>query len=355
MKLVRLAKESRKNPVAEVGLSIASTSTHEQDPDVTVLGLPNLNVTEDEEMPSESERESSSLMLAQTQSSDSSPEDSNDSDNEYEFSSDDAQTILKEWISQQPTETLHMQGIMLMDALLHTVRTKRKAAEITSSYTGISERSIRKWHQDFYRLQGELVNDGRGQWERIGLIKNEKVHAKAIEWLRMHTGKRNCTINIASFQKFINMVLLPTFASRIPVTVGSPHSISAMSTWRLMKIAGFEYSKISKGYVDGHERADVVTDRNNFLHMMQELENSHKPPPTPVDGIHPYPLGNPDADKYLVLIYHDESTFHSNEGVSYSWHEKGNYPLRTKDQGIGIMVTDFWMNSMAFYSSHNLR
>ena len=138
MELVRLAKESRQNPVAEVGLSIASTSTHEQDPDMTVLGLPNLNVTEDEEMPSEIERESSSLMLAQTQSSDSSPEDSYDSDNEYEFSSDDAQTILKEWILQQPTETLHTQGIMLMDALLHTVRTKRKAAEITSSYMGIS-------------------------------------------------------------------------------------------------------------------------------------------------------------------------------------------------------------------------
>ena len=105
----------------------------------------------------------------------------------------------------------------------------------------------------------------------------------------------------------------------------------------------------------GHERAEVVTDQNNFLHMMQELENSPKPPPTPMDGIHPYPLGNPDADKYLVLIYHDESIFHSNEGVSYSWHEKGKYPLRTKDQGRGIMVTDFWINSMAFYSSHNLR
>ena len=139
MELVRLGKESRKNPVAEVALSIASTSTHEQDPDMTVLGLPNLNVTEDEERPSKIERESSSSMLAQTQSSDSSPEDSNDSDNEYEFSSDDAQTILKEWISRQPTETLHMPGIMLMDALLRTVRTKRKAAEITSSYTGISE------------------------------------------------------------------------------------------------------------------------------------------------------------------------------------------------------------------------
>ena len=144
----------------------------------------------------------------------------------------------------------------------------------------------------------------------------------------MHTGKRNCTINIASFEKFINMVLLPTLASRIPVTVGSPHSISAISAWRLMKIAGFEYSKISKGYVDGHERADVVTDRNNFLHMMPDLENSHKPPPTPMDGIHPYPI---------------------------IWHEEGKYPLQPKDQGIGIMVTDFGMNSMAFYSSHNLR
>ena len=58
------------------------------------------------------------------------------------------------------------------------------------------------------------------------------------------------------------------------------------------------------------------------------------------DGIHPYPLGSTGADKHLVLIFHDETVLHSNDGRIYAWHEKGTGPLHPKDQGRGIMVTN---------------
>lgn len=86
-----------------------------------------------------------------------------------------------------------------------------------------------------------------------------------------------------------------------------------------MKRAGFQYSKIAKGFVDGHERADVKADRPKFMEVLVgTLEATHKPPPTGSDEIHPYPLGSSTADKYLVLIFHDESVFHSNEGRIYA-------------------------------------
>ena len=43
----------------------------------------------------------------------------------------------------------------------------------------------------------------------------------------------------------------------------------------------------------------------------------------------------------LVLIYHNESTFHANEGQGTMWVEDGNLPIRPKSQGRGIMVSDF--------------
>ena len=43
----------------------------------------------------------------------------------------------------------------------------------------------------------------------------------------------------------------------------------------------------------------------------------------------------------LVLIYHDESTFHSNDGESWVWAEAGKQPIHPKGQGRGIMVSDF--------------
>ena len=59
-----------------------------------------------------------------------------------------------------------------------------------------------------------------------------------------------------------------------------------------MNELGFHYSRWKKGYVNGHERLDVVVDRRKYVEKMKELENSHRPPSPCSDGIHPYPLGD---------------------------------------------------------------
>ena len=42
-----------------------------------------------------------------------------------------------------------------------------------------------------------------------------------------------------------------------------------------------------------------------------------------------------------MLIFHDESIFHSNDDQGWMWGEKGKTILKLKGQGHGIMVSDF--------------
>ena len=46
-------------------------------------------------------------------------------------------------------------------------------------------------------------------------------------------------------------------------------------------------------------------------------------------------MENQAASKHLVLIFHDESSFHANEGQYVMWDEEGRVPIRPKKQGKG--------------------
>ena len=264
--------------------------------------------------------------------------DEQSEDEEYAFTYEEAQSILREWSSDQVAEAMHVQGILLVEVLMREADMSRsRAAEVAAKYVPSSERSLRRWHSDFYVSSGDIVPEERGTWKRNILLNDEKVLSKATKWLRAETAKRNSDLTVAKFKNWINSHLLPSIQNSQP----SQSKIVSVTAWKLMKKAGFQYSQISKGFVDGHERSDVKADRVKFIDVLCTLEATHKPPPTCSDGIHPYALGNSSADKHVVLIFHDETVFHSNEGRVYAWHEKGSGPLRPKDQGRGIMVTDF--------------
>ena len=99
-----------------------------------------------------------------------------------------------------------------------------------------------------------------------------------------------------------------------------------------MHSLGFCYVKYTKGYVDGHEREDVVKDRGLFLQKM----NTYLPQPLCSDGVHPYTIVKNNAYRHLVTIYHDESAFHANEGRTSGWTVEGKQPLLPKGKGRGL-------------------
>ena len=96
---------------------------------------------------------------------------------------------------------------------------------------------------------------------------------------------------------------------------------------------GFTYKQFSKGvYFDGHERDDVVEDRETYLAKLQlyspRLWISHSPAP------------NPQCQP-LIRVFHDESTFYANADQSFHWTDGSKQALKQKSLGQSIMVSDF--------------
>ena len=93
-------------------------------------------------------------------------------------------------------------------------------------------------------------------------------------------------------------------------------------------------------YIDGHERSDVVEYRKLYLKRLEIISLTHAPPPFCQDEQPVEHFIGPQR-KSVVLLFHDESTFHSNEDQGWMWAEKGKQPIRPKGLRRGIMVSDF--------------
>ena len=99
-------------------------------------------------------------------------------------------------------------------------------------------------------------------------------------------------------------------------------------------------------YHDGHERADVVESRVNFLRDVADLRKYSKKYEGPNCDI-PL-LVEPDLllnNHKTVFIYHDESTVHAKERPKTSWILPGCNELRSKSLGCLIHISDFILES----------
>ena len=115
-------------------------------------------------------------------------------------------------------------------------------------------------------------------------------------------------------------------------------------TW--LRKLGFVYKEVRKDvFIDGHERPDVVEDRNRFLAKMEELkpymvefneDGAMKAKDYPVDCA----VGGEER-RPVIVITHDECTFSANNGIRKAWTRKGDTFLRPKGRGQGIMTSDF--------------
>ena len=254
----------------------------------------------------------------------------------YEFNVKEAKEYYRDWVARQSPEVRKMVGVIGMDILIdHCKSTKRNASTVVESFVGTSERTLRKYRSQFY-TEGEVRRDERGGnlHHALAHAQHGEVKEEAIRWLRKETGRKNSRLTVTSFCRWVNNTLIPAHPEF------STQRISRVTAWRWMHALGFKYSKYQKGYVDGHERVDVVEERVEYISKLEALESSHLPPPPPSD-MEAYDIGKQDAERKLVLIYHDESTFHAHEGRSKGWSEKGKQPLLPKGRGRGLMISDF--------------
>ena len=257
---------------------------------------------------------------------------------EIDFS---ANEIYKEWIGCQTKDNVKMMAIILMDTFrLRFGLTDVAAATEAGLVVGFNEQTIRNWRNDFYENDGEFSDSAQGKHSRPYVLDDEDCRKKALSWLRENVHKKGQpNMTSAMFATWVNVELLPN--CNLPP--GFPRSISPRTARKWLHDLGFTPKQYKKGlYFDGHEREDVVEYRDLYLRKIEILQSSHLPPPNCFNGGETEEvIGNNSADKRLVLIYHDESSFHANEGQSWQWAEEDKLALRPKSQGRGLMVSDF--------------
>ena len=204
----------------------------------------------------------------------------------------------------------------------------------------MGEKTIRGWRSKYYKSCGSFCYFKRGKHRRHCLLDDEDLKEQSLTWIRLKAyNKKGPRLTAKMFQDYVNDNLIQSTSHNRNI----PQSISLRTAYRWLHLQGFNYKRDQKGtYVDGHEREDVVAYRQQFIRKIDILQNSHLPPPLGTDNLTAsYTVGKLDATCKLVLIFHDESVFHSNEDIAYHWIEHGRSFFKPKGDGKGIMVSDF--------------
>ena len=217
--------------------------------------------------------------------------------------------------------------------------TKTTAAKESALLLGVNNKTVRIWRKDFFTNVGMFSKSKQGQHARPYLLDDENLRHEAATWVRSNSScKGQPNMTAAKFCDWVNAELLPN--ATIPP--GCPLQIKNHTAIKWLHELGFRPQSHKKViYMDGHERNDVVEYRFLYLQKLDILEKTHLPPPSCPGGTMQFTVGNPEATKYLVLIYHDECIFHANEGQTVLWAEDSKVPIRPKTQGRGLMVSDF--------------
>ena len=185
-----------------------------------------------------------------------------------------------------------------------------------------------------------MPKSSQGRFVRSGVLwRNEELNEQATTFVTANAavnGKLKLTV--IDFCNWVNNTLLPNST----LEPGFPRSIALETARVWLHELGFHVLTPRKGiFVDWHERPDVVAyDRElmeiEFLHFTQApTEEARKAFPVDIE-----PPTSERRSK-LVVFFHDESIFQSNEDESLQWGLNGSKMIKSKSKGGGIMVSDF--------------
>ena len=96
---------------------------------------------------------------------------------------------------------------------------------------------------------------------------------------------------------------------------------------------------VRKGlYIDGHERADVVAYRPEFLALMKAYDHRFPVFSGEITEVMAWPA---DGVEPLIIVTHDESVFSANYGQRKLWLPEGEQPLQKRRQGRSLHLSNF--------------
>jgi hypothetical protein len=189
-----------------------------------------------------------------------------------------------------------------------------------------------------YQLVGKLLSENRGgarsgtSYRGTSLLMDEHVEARCRSWL---TAQKIGTVTPFRFARGLENEIFPDLG----ITTIKPLVVRTAQRW-LIRL-GWRRSLVKKGvYKDGHDRDDVIKYRDHdFLPRMKLLEARMVTYEGP-EQVKTVPVLK-EGEKRVVPCFHDECCMHANDAVSSAWIEKDRQPLRSKNRGRLIHVSDF--------------
>ena len=250
--------------------------------------------------------------------------------------------FVADWVATLPRDDLYALSLLLFHILQQEfLQLVYPASKIIGKVLNRSYKTIQKWRVDFLNNKGELPDFLRGKYERMQAIaNNEDLTEQARLYVRENSFKKGApNMTARSFCSWVNDELLPNST----LEPGAPRKISVEVARRWLLSMGFKVSRITKGiYVDGHERADVIEARGEFLKTMTTLGflNENNAPNEEVGQLLPKVTIPPD-EKETIFWFHDESSYNANDDQSTMWKDQTMQVMRPKGRGAGLMVSDF--------------
>lgn len=198
-------------------------------------------------------------------------------------------------------------------------------------------RKLRRWARQWLSNRIEIPQPRSATHvRRRTLFEDEEVNSAVREYLNINSWKST----VKGVCDSVNDVLDSRSAASnlgLRALSNEESGISDRTARRWLTKLGWIYSRDKKGYVDGHEREDVVKYRNEvFLPKMKAIEESLVEYTEEGEIEKQYPYG-----PRRILVTHDESTFNANDDQKSHWKPKGIEPLKSKSKGKGLMVSEF--------------
>ena len=206
-----------------------------------------------------------------------------------------------------------------------------------------SDRSVRRWRSGLIENGGVLPESQQGRYQRSGVLwQNEELNKNATEYVRENAAvKGRPNLTTVDFCKWVNESLLPNNT----LEPGFPRKIGLETARLWLHHLGFEVLTVRKGiFIDGHERPDVIESRKLFLRKMTKIGFLHFTNAPTDEAMKALPdVDSPTNERRAktVVLFHDETTFMSNEDQSTQWGMTGERMMKPKSRGAGIMVSDF--------------
>ncbi|PKB95594.1 hypothetical protein RhiirA5_302831, partial [Rhizophagus irregularis] len=192
-------------------------------------------------------------------------------------------------------------------------------------------RCLREWEKLVKNGETIPISKREKHCKIKSLLDDEDVQMQIATYL--HENKFE--FYVADFVDYVKNVVFPSLGIEQEIT------ISTRMTRNWLNKMGFEFKQFKKGvYVDGHERPDVIAYRSKFLEQMASYEKLM--PKFEDDNLEIQINPNLQENEHLhILVTHDETTFHSNDGRQSGWASHGEQPLRKKGKERSIHVSDF--------------